>query len=64
MNQQIIHDHAYGMAQAILASVKDDLPVTEHRLAFEDFLTICRRNLIAYELEAERMRKRLGASRN
>jgi len=60
----MIHDAAFLLATELLATVKDCLHEQEHRDAFEDFFTICKRNLQAYEIQAERMPKRLGASRN
>jgi hypothetical protein len=55
--RRLIDKTALEMAQALLWSVKDDLPESEHGLAFEDFLTICKRNLMSYEYQAEQLRK-------
>jgi hypothetical protein len=55
--RRLIEKTALEMAQSILGSVKDALPVSEHGLAFEDFRTICKRNLMSYEFHAEQLRK-------
>jgi hypothetical protein len=60
----MIHDSAYRIAQAILATVKDCLYEHEHRDAFQEFYEIARRNLETYETEVDRMKKRLKPSSN
>jgi len=64
MDQRLIHDHADDMARQILATVKDCLFEEEHRIAFDEFYDICRRELENYEAEAKRIEGRLRPSTN
>ena len=64
MNHRVIHDSAFQMARELLGTVKDCLREEEHRDAFEEFYTICKNGLESYEVQADRMEKRLKPSRN
>lgn len=64
MNQRLIHDSAFLMAEGILRTVRNCLYEHEHRDAFEEFYQICKRQLEEYETLADRMRQRLRPSRN
>ena len=64
MNQRLIHDAAFVMAEAIMRTVEDCLYESEHRVAFEEFYQICKRQLEEYETLTNRMQQRLRPSRN
>ncbi len=64
MNQRLIHDAAFLMAERILRAVKDCLNESEHWVAFEEFYQICKRQLEEYETLANRMQQRLRPGRN
>jgi hypothetical protein len=62
MNQMLTSQVAFLMSAQILESVQTYLPEEEQRDAFEEFFTICKRELECYEVQVERQHKRLGRS--
>ena len=52
------------MARELLGIVQNCLRPEEHRDAFEEFFEVCRRGLVAHEMHADHMHRRLKPSRN
>lgn len=59
---RLIHDAAYALALRILGTIQHLLREEERRDAFREFYTAGRDTLEAYEVHADRMRRRLGGS--
>lgn len=64
MNERLINQTAFLMAREILGTVQNCLRPEEHRDAFQEFYATCKRNLQAYQVQMERMEKRLRPSPN
>jgi hypothetical protein len=60
MHTRLQHDAAEAMAHALLDLVKPCLREEEFRDAFDEFYAVCRARIEAYELQIDRMRRRLN----
>ena len=64
MNQRLINETAFSMAASLLAIVQNCIRPEEQRDAFREFYDLCKTNLEAYQIQAERMLQRLKPSKN
>ncbi len=64
MNDRLIHDAAVAMARAILDIIAPCIRPEERRDALEEFYTVCRSGIEAYEMQIDRMQKRLNPMKN
>jgi len=63
-NTRLQHDAAMAMAKAILDVVASCLHPDCHRDAFDEFVAICKAGVESYDIQRERMQKRLRPGRN
>jgi hypothetical protein len=64
VNQRLVHDAAVAMAHALLDLVVPLLREEEKLTAFNEFYVVCKAGIDAYELQVDRMHKRLNPTRN
>jgi hypothetical protein len=60
MNQRLKNELILRLARRALAIIAPCLMESEHRDAFDEFHTAFREEILWYEVQAERMNKRLG----
>jgi hypothetical protein len=64
MNQRLVHDCSVAMAQAILKLLGPAVPEEERRDAFDEFYCVCKAGIEAYEIQLNRMQRRLSPTKN
>ncbi len=64
MNERLINNTAFQMALALLGLVKNCVMPEEHTDAFNEFYSVCKSYLEGYQIQMERMEKRLRPMRN
>ena len=64
MNQRLINDLAFAMAQQLLDLVAPCIREEERRDAFEEFYAICKNGLESFCIRHDRMMQRLKPTSN
>jgi hypothetical protein len=64
MNQRLINETALLLAKELLGIIKGCIRPDEHRDVFEEFFQQCKSGLESYEIQRDRMQKRLRPSLN
>jgi len=60
MNQRLQHDCAFALATALLEMVGNCIRLEERRDCWEEFYRASLAGIQAYDIQAERMRRRLN----